>query len=115
MGHLTAEAIGLCVGWEHYTTPPGRPPHGVFGETDGNTNDYDQRMPPAKWTPDKATEREIRRLVTLHRRLAKAEAEYRAQLARLARPAGPAPIAHLAERLDVERKTVYHHLGHPMK
>lgn len=80
----------------------------------GTVDPYDRRVPKARFSPDEATEREIQELLALHGRLAEVEAAYRSKLAELARPNGPVPIAHLAERLNVERKTVYRHLGRSM-
>lgn len=54
-------------------------------------------------------------VVDLRRRFSEVEAEYRRKLAHLADKEGDAvPIAHLATRLGVERKTVYRHLGRSM-
>jgi transcriptional antiterminator len=80
----------------------------------GTATPYDRRVPKAKWTPDEQIEREVAALVEKHRKIAAAEAEYRADLARLAQPNGPVPIAYLADKLNVERKTVYRHLGRSM-
>jgi predicted transcriptional regulator len=80
----------------------------------GTETPYDRRMPKAKWTPDDETEQRIADLVAMYRELAEKEAAYRKELAQLAKPVGPVPIAHLAERLDIERKTVYRHLGRSM-
>jgi hypothetical protein len=71
-------------------------------------------MPKEKWAPDEELDQQISRLVEMHRQLAEADAAYRQELKRLARPDGPVPIAHLAERLGVERKTVYRHMGRSM-
>jgi len=55
-------------------------------------------------------------MVELHQRKQQLEADYRAALADLANPEGDdVPVAHLADRLGVERKTVYRHLGRSMK
>jgi hypothetical protein len=80
----------------------------------GTDRPYAQRMPRAKWTPDEELDQEIGRLVEMYRKLDEAEAACRAELKRLARPEGRVPIAYLAERLNVERKTVYRHLGRSM-
>jgi predicted transcriptional regulator len=71
-------------------------------------------VPKAKWSPDEKLDEEISALVELHLKVAAADEAYKQELARLAQPNGPVPIAHLAERLNVERKTVYRHLGRSM-
>lgn len=80
----------------------------------GTASPYDRRVPKGKWTPDESLDQRISALVEKYRKVAEADAEYRAELKRLAQPNGPVPIAHLAERLDLERKTVYRHLGRSM-
>lgn len=80
----------------------------------GTESAYDRRVPKARFTPNEETEREIDELVDLRHKAVEAEAAYRAKLAELAQPNGPVPIAHLADRLGVVRKTVYRHLGRSM-
>ena len=80
----------------------------------GTLGPYDRRMPKARWTPDEQQEQEIRALVEMYRRIAEADEAYKRELAKLAQPNGPVPIAHLADQLGLERKTVYRHLGRSM-
>ena len=64
-------------------------------------------------TPEVAAR--IKRVVELFRQQQEIEAEYKKALAEVADPDGDAvPIAYLASQLDVERKTVYRHLGRSM-
>ncbi|MFI2663375.1 hypothetical protein [Micromonospora carbonacea] len=74
-------------------------------------------MPRPRWTPpDDEVAARINEVVERYKRWHQAEAEYKALLAEVADPdKDNAPIAHLADRLGVERKTVYRHLGKPMK
>lgn len=81
----------------------------------GTEGPYAVRMPPKKWEPDPALDQRIEKLVAMYRKIAEADTAYREELAQLAQPVGPVPIAHLAERLELERKTVYRHLDRPMK
>lgn len=77
---------------------------------------YPQRVARAKWTPpnDEVAGR-VDRVVQLAQQLKDIEAEYRRALAEVADPDGDAvPVAYLAKRLDIERKTVYRHLGRSM-
>lgn len=77
---------------------------------------YPRRVPRPRWKPptDEVAAR-IDAVVELHRQREEIEAKYRAALAKLADPEGDdVPIAHLAERLGIERKTVYRHLGRSM-
>lgn len=74
---------------------------------------YPRRVARAKWTPpDDEIAAEIDAAVELYQQQQRIEAAYKAALARLADK--DVPIAHLAERLGVERKTVYRHLGRSM-
>ena len=51
-------------------------------------------------------------VVSLHHQIASAKAAFLNQLVKVADPAGDAvPIAHLAERLGIERKAVYRYLN----
>lgn len=79
-------------------------------------NRYPHRVPKQRWAPpNDEVNAEIEAMVELHRRQQELDAEYRQALAKLADPEGRAvPIAHLAERLGMERKTVYRHLGRSM-
>jgi AcrR family transcriptional regulator len=77
---------------------------------------YPRRVARAKWTPpnDEVAAR-IDATVELFQRQQRIEAEYKAALAKLTDAEGDAvPIAHIADRLGVERKTVYRHLGRSM-
>ncbi len=60
----------------------------------------------------------IDEVVDLHRQWRDLELRYKAALSKIAEPppGDPehVPIAYLAERLDVVRKTVYRHLGRSM-
>jgi transcriptional regulator of acetoin/glycerol metabolism len=76
---------------------------------------YPQRVPRSKWSPpDDETATKVADVVERYRRWHEAEREYKEALAAIAQPTGPVPIAHLAEQLDIERKTVYRHLGRSM-
>ena len=71
----------------------------------------------AKWSPpDASTEAAISGVLDAFAQWSAAEAEYKRQLAALVAADGElrVPIAHIAERLDIERKTVYRHTGRPM-
>lgn len=75
---------------------------------------YPRRVARAKWTPpNPELAARIDKAVRLFKRQQEVEAEYRRAIAELAQD--EVPIAHLAERLGVERKTVYRHLGHEMR
>jgi hypothetical protein len=77
---------------------------------------YPRRVARAKWTPpNPEVAAEIDAVVADFERIREDETKAKARLAKLADPTGPAvPIAHLAERLGVERKTVYRYLGRSM-
>ena len=85
----------------------------------GTLDRYPQRVPKSRYSPpnDEVAAR-IDRVVELYRRWQDAETEYKQALADLAEPPLGHPehvtIAHMAERLEVERKTVYRHLGRSM-
>lgn len=82
----------------------------------GTATTYPQRMPRGKYSPpnDDVAGR-INEVVDLYQQLQDIDAKYREKLAILADKEGDAvPIAHLAARLGVERKTVYRHLGRSM-
>lgn len=82
----------------------------------GTVTRYPQRVARPKYTPPSVeVAARIDDLVERYRRWQAAGAEYRESLA-LVGPAGDVvPIAYLAGRLKVTRKTVYRHLGRPMK
>lgn len=68
------------------------------------------------WTPDDTRRKKLDKLIRLAERRDALDAEYRALLTELADPSGDAvPVSHIAERLRLTRKTVYRHLGKPMK
>jgi predicted GIY-YIG superfamily endonuclease len=68
-----------------------------------------------KWQPSHEQAAAISAVVDLYRLKQRLEAEYKALLAEVANPdKDDVPIKHLAERLEVERKTVYRHLGRSM-
>jgi transcriptional regulator of acetoin/glycerol metabolism len=83
----------------------------------GTPTGYPQRVPKQRYTPptpDIAAR--IDKVVELYQRQQEIEAEYRRALAELTSAEGDAvPIAHVAGRLGVERKTVYRHLGRLMR
>lgn len=88
---------------------------GAVSQT-GTETRYPQRMPRQRWKPpnDDVAAR-IDTVVALYRQQQEIEAEYKRALAAIADTDGDAvPIAHLAERLGLERKTVYRHLGRSM-
>lgn len=78
---------------------------------------YPRRVAKARYVPpSEQAASEIDEMVRLYQHLQETEAQYKAKLAACVDPAGPAaPIAYLAERLGVTRKTVYRHLGRTMK
>ena len=82
----------------------------------GTQTGYPRRVARAKWTPPNGeVAARIDAVVRLFEEQQRIEAQYKAALAELAAEDGDAvPIAHLAERLGIERKTVYRHLGRPM-
>jgi transcriptional regulator of acetoin/glycerol metabolism len=73
-------------------------------------------VPKARYSPPTAdVAARVDRIVELYERQQQIEAEYRDALVAAADPAGDAvPIAYLAERLGLQRKTVYRHLGRSM-
>lgn len=77
---------------------------------------YSRRMARAKWTPPTPdVAQRVDAVVALYLQQRDIEKRYKAGLAALADPEGDAvPIAHLAERMGVERKTIYRHLGRTM-
>lgn len=78
----------------------------------GTTTQYARRMARPPWSPDDSQKKLIAAVKRAARKRADAEAEYKEALAAAA--AADVPIARLAEELDVERKTVYRHLGRSM-
>jgi len=77
---------------------------------------YSQRVPTKRYSPPTAEVAErIDQVVALFQRQQEIKAEYERALAELTDKEGDAvPIAHIAERLGIERKTVYRHLGRSM-
>ncbi|MEV1013847.1 hypothetical protein AB0I89_24140 [Micromonospora sp. NPDC049801] len=73
-------------------------------------------MPRGKYSPPTSDVADrIDEVVNLYNQLQEIDAKYREKLGHLADKEGDAvPIAHLAARLGVERKTVYRHLGRSM-
>ncbi len=86
-----------------------------MGQVDTDSR-YPRRMAKAKWAPpDAEVAAEIDEMVALDRRAEEFASKHREALAKLADPEGRnVPIAHLAEALGVERKTVYRRLGRSM-
>ena len=83
----------------------------------GTVSRYAQRVPKQRYSPpDDAVAARIDHVVELYRKAQEFEADYRRELAKLTAKPGPyeVPIAHIADRLDLERKTVYRHLGRSM-
>lgn len=82
----------------------------------GTQDQYARPVARAKWTPPNGeVAARIDALVSKYKLRDQIEAECKADLAVLADPDGDAvPIAALAERLGVERKTIYRHLGRSM-
>lgn len=82
----------------------------------GTDSRYSQRVPKSRYSPpNPEVAARIDEVVALYRRQQEIEAEYKRTLAEVTRPDGDAvPIAHMAERLGLERKTVYRHTGRSM-
>jgi transcriptional regulator of acetoin/glycerol metabolism len=82
----------------------------------GTVSGYSQRVPTKRYSPPSAdVAARIDHVVELFQRQQEIEAEYKKALAELTKKEGDAvPIAHIADRLGVERKTVYRHLGRSM-
>ncbi len=83
----------------------------------GTQDRYAERVPKQRYNPP--TERvaaEIERVVELHRRWQEFEAEYKTAVTAITDQKGEwkVPVAHMADRLGVERKTVYRHAGRSM-
>jgi hypothetical protein len=78
---------------------------------------YPRRVAKARYEPpNEQVASEIDEMVRLYQEMQDVEARYKAKVAACADKNGPAvPIAYLAERLGVTRKTVYRHLGQTMK
>jgi transcriptional regulator of acetoin/glycerol metabolism len=78
---------------------------------------YPQRVPKSRYTPPSdEVAALIARTVELARRRDEADAEYKKLLAALVDTDGEyqVPVAHMADQLGVERKTVYRHTGRSM-
>lgn len=64
-----------------------------------------------RWSPSPKQAARVDAVVGLYRQKERMKAEYKALLAGLANPSGDdVPVAHLAARLGVERKTIYRHI-----
>jgi transcriptional regulator of acetoin/glycerol metabolism len=83
----------------------------------GTLSGYPRRVPKSRYTPpNDEVAAEIEAAVDLFRQKVEIDNRYKEALAKLAdRETGRAvPIAYLATKLGVERKTVYRHLGRSM-
>ena len=82
----------------------------------GTDSGYSQRVPTKRYSPpDDQVAARIENVVSLFKQQQEIEDQYRQALADITDKDGDAvPIAHMAERLGVERKTVYRHLGRSM-
>jgi hypothetical protein len=107
----------LRVKWEHvYTRPTNANTAGRVSHL-GTPNSYDQRVPKQRYSPPSPeVAAEIDAVVELHENWQKFEAEYRRRVAALIDQEGAwrVPVAHVADRIGVERKTVYRHAGRSM-
>jgi hypothetical protein len=82
----------------------------------GTLTGYPQRVPRQKYEPpNPEVAARIAEVVRLFKEQQRIESEYKKALADVHDPAkDDVPVAHLAEQLGVERKTVYRHLGRSM-
>jgi len=82
----------------------------------GTPDGYAQRVPKQRYSPPSGdVAARIDRVVALFLKQQEIETAYKRALADLTSPNGDAvPIAHVADRLGVQRKTVYRHLGRSM-
>lgn len=83
----------------------------------GTLSGYDQRVPKQRYSPPSAeVAAEIDAVVELYENWQKFEAEYRRRVTAIIDQQGEwrVTVAHMAERLGVERKTVYRHAGRSM-
>ncbi len=78
----------------------------------GTPTQYPQRMAKPTFTPDAAQAELLMALRMAYRKKTDAEADYKRLLADCAE--ADIPIAKLAAELQVQRKTVYRHLGRSM-
>lgn len=69
-------------------------------------------MPRAAWTPDENQQKLLAAVKRAAKKRDEAEAEYRRILAQCGE--AEIPVARLSEELQVERKTIYRHLGRSM-
>lgn len=78
----------------------------------GTRTGYPSRVARAAWTPNEEQKKLMAAIKRAKRKWDDAEVEYKALLAK----GGEAeiPVAHLAQELSVERKTIYRHLGRSM-
>jgi hypothetical protein len=70
-------------------------------------------VPKASFTPSDQQKQKIAAAIRAAKRRDEADAEYRRLLNELHHD-DKVPVAHLAEVFDVERKTIYRHLGRSM-
>lgn len=78
---------------------------------------YPRRVSRPKYLPpDERTAAEIDRVAALYKAWIAAEAEYKAAMTAITDPAGEwdVPVAHMADKIGVQRKTVYRHTGRSM-
>ena len=80
----------------------------------GTLGGYSPRVAKSRYTPPTPeVEAHVERVVGLFERRQQIEDEYKKALGELISD-DKVPIAYIAEKLDVERKTVYRHLGRSM-
>lgn len=77
---------------------------------------YPRRVARPKYVPpDERTAAEIDRVAALYQAWLDAEAEYKAAMTAITDPAQwDVPVAHMADKIGVQRKTVYRHTGRSM-
>lgn len=79
----------------------------------GTDSGYPQRVPPRPTELSPEQKRLLAALKRAHAAIGEADERYRAKLAEC--DAAGIPIRQLAQELHIERKTIYRHLGRPMK
>lgn len=79
----------------------------------GTETRYAQRVPRGAWNPDEEQKRLLAALKRAYKKADETQAEARRLLNECHHQAG-IPVARLAEELELERKTVYRHLGRSM-
>jgi hypothetical protein len=82
----------------------------------GTERRYADRVARQRYTPPTpAIAARIAKVVALYRKQQEIETAYKTALAELTKPDGDAvPIAHIADQLGLQRKTIYRHLGRSM-